>query len=772
MKLNNIRIGDILTHALLLAALFTVSWRLEATDWIPQLGRISWLIFSGYVLGVLLGISAFKFPVVVLLSIAYTIVGVSWQAISLVEGKTLVFRDVLVRFYDRLYSSLFSFINNLPVEDPVLFYVSLAVLLWLTSVFAAFFMIRKKNPWVALITSAIFILLIEYFPPYSDHPTRYLGILVLLCLIIIGRIWYLHEQDRWIGSGYRIDSETSFNILKSIVFGSLAIVLIAWNIPTIGSLFVPGSDARTDISESWINFRNRISNMFASLEAPFFSATDFYEDSLELGSNIPVGYESLFMVKVPNRDEQDLRFYWRGHSFDTYRSGEWVNTINDRQQSTGDLFGSNPIVYKGRQKIELEFELKANFSKTYYLPMIPEQIDKSALLVGVEEFGVNDLDVMSVQTIMPLQRGDVYTASVYASQPTITQLRDAGTRYPDWILENYLQLPEEFPQRIRDLASEIVADENTPYDQAYAITRYLRTQITYEPLLVLPPNVEEPIDWMLFDSEIGFCNYYATAEVLMLRSIGVPARFAAGYAQGEPVGRDYYNVRVRDSHAWPEVYFPGIGWVEFEPTSAQPVRDLPLGEQVVRESSPIIIDNPLLTTGSEPEKDIDAFLDEEGYVETIPTVWDVLLDWLWLILIIIVVISLVLIYRFVMLPRKQTVPGVIRKGVAIIGLGVPGWLDRWSAYADLTHIEQIDAQLSMLCRWIDLELDDGLTIQEKYKKVALLIPTLQETLQEFIGILHESQYHEIEVDVQVINKLAKDIRKDLLSYWLTYKVKL
>ena len=772
MKLNNFRIGDLLTHVLLLTALISVSWRLEATEWIPELERIGWLIITGYLLGVLLGISKFKFPTVILLTIAYTIVGVGWQTLSLIEGKTLVFRDVMVRLYDRISSSFFAFVNNIPVQDPVLFYVSLGILIWLTSVFAAYFFIRKKTPWVALAACAIFILLIEYFPPYSEHPTRNLGFLVVIVLIIIGRIWYLREQERWTKSGYRIDSETSFNILKSIAFGSLAIVLIAWNIPTVGSLFVPGSETRSDISESWINFRNRISNMFASLEAPFFSATDFYEDSLELGSNIPVGYESLFLVKVPDRDVQDLRFYWRGHSFDTYRSGEWVNTLNNRQQSTGEIFGSKPISYEGRKQIALEFELKANFSKTFYLPMLPTNIDQSVLLVGREEFGVNDLDVMSVQTILPLQRNDVYQASVYVSQPTVKQLRSAGTRYPDWIIDTYLQLPEDLPQRVRDLASDIVADAKTPYDQAYAITRYLRTEITYEPLLVLPPSVEEPIDWMLFDSQIGFCNYYATAEVLMLRSIGVPARLAAGYAQGEPVGFDYYNVRVRDSHAWPEVYFPGVGWVEFEPTSAQPVRDLPLGETVVREINPVITEGGLITTGSQPEKDIDAFLDEEGYIAEDPTFWDILLEWLWVIILIIVVFVLFVVYRFIMLPRKQTVPGVIRKGVSIIGLGVPNWLNQWVTYASLPHIEKIDAQLSMFCRWIDLEMVKGMTIQEKYKKLALLIPELNETLQKFVGILHERQYHEKEVDVNSINILARQIRKVLILYWLTYKVKL
>jgi hypothetical protein len=95
---------------------------------------------------------------------------------------------------------------------------------------------------------------------------------------------------------------------------------------------------------------------------------------------------------------------------------------------------------------------------------------------------------------------------------------------------------------------------------------------------------------MLFDQKQAFCNYYATAEVMLLRVLGIPARMAVGYAQGgqgtenlllnetktveERLQEDllqntFYTVRERDAHAWPEVFFPGIGWVEFEPTANQ-----------------------------------------------------------------------------------------------------------------------------------------------------------------------------------------------------------
>ena len=75
--------------------------------------------------------------------------------------------------------------------------------------------------------------------------------------------------------------------------------------------------------------------------------------------------------------------------------------------------------------------------------------------------------------------------------------------------------------------------------------------------------------WVLTDHKQGFCNYYASAEVLLLRSIGIPARLAVGFARGE-LDDGVYTVFRRDAHAWPEVYFPAVGWVEFEPTTSEP----------------------------------------------------------------------------------------------------------------------------------------------------------------------------------------------------------
>src|SRR5207302_948901 len=154
------------------------------------------------------------------------------------------------------------------------------------------------------------------------------------------------------------------------------------------------------------------------------------------------------------------------------------------------------------------------------------------------------------------------------------QLRTAGTDYEQWVKDRYLSLPATVPQRVRDLARQVVqqASATNPYDQARAIESYLRTNFKYSTSIPLPPTGMDRIDWFLFQGKEGYCEYYAGAMVVMLRSLGIPARMAAGYAPGTYDAKtETYTVRESSAHTWPEVYFPGYGWIEFEPTPSQAV---------------------------------------------------------------------------------------------------------------------------------------------------------------------------------------------------------
>ena len=121
----------------------------------------------------------------------------------------------------------------------------------------------------------------------------------------------------------------------------------------------------------------------------------------------------------------------------------------------------------------------------------------------------------------------------------------------------------------------MTASATTPYAKAKAIESYLRT-IPYNDAIPAPPASVDPLEYFLFDLHQGYCDYYATAMAMMLRSVGVPARAVSGYAEGiyDPEAGVYF-ITERDAHTWVEVFFPEYGWIEFEPTAGESQLDRP-----------------------------------------------------------------------------------------------------------------------------------------------------------------------------------------------------
>ncbi|MEJ5249681.1 MAG: transglutaminase-like domain-containing protein [Caldilinea sp.] len=135
----------------------------------------------------------------------------------------------------------------------------------------------------------------------------------------------------------------------------------------------------------------------------------------------------------------------------------------------------------------------------------------------------------------------------------------------------YLELPERVTSRVRALATQLTADEATLFAKATAIERYLRT-FPYDLTVPSPPeHVQDVADYFLFDLQRGYCDYYATAFVVLARAAGIPARFVTGFTNGSwNPEQQAWTVTEADAHSWPEVYFPQVGWIPFEPTAGRP----------------------------------------------------------------------------------------------------------------------------------------------------------------------------------------------------------
>ena len=171
--------------------------------------------------------------------------------------------------------------------------------------------------------------------------------------------------------------------------------------------------------------------------------------------------------------------------------------------------------------------------------------------------------------------GATVSAETYRADSTVrlyseNDLRAAGQNYPAWVRERYLSLPADVPERVTTLARDLTADAPTPYDRALALETYLRT-FPYTLDVSTPPPRRDVTEYFLFDLQKGYCDYYATAMVVMARSAGLPARYVVGY-----IGENYddvtqvYLITADQAHAWPEIYFPGYGWIAFEPTAGRP----------------------------------------------------------------------------------------------------------------------------------------------------------------------------------------------------------
>ncbi|MFZ5989028.1 MAG: DUF4129 domain-containing transglutaminase family protein, partial [Bacillota bacterium] len=142
------------------------------------------------------------------------------------------------------------------------------------------------------------------------------------------------------------------------------------------------------------------------------------------------------------------------------------------------------------------------------------------------------------------------------------------TYYLNDVYNKYLMIPPIVPQRVRDLALSITSEESNNYDKVKAIEKYLSSNYTYTLTPGATPSGRDFVDYFLFDQKEGYCAYYASSMVILTRSIGIPARYVEGYVlPPRPVKGDLYEVTNQQAHAWVEVYFEGIGWVPFEPTS-------------------------------------------------------------------------------------------------------------------------------------------------------------------------------------------------------------
>jgi transglutaminase-like putative cysteine protease len=270
--------------------------------------------------------------------------------------------------------------------------------------------------------------------------------------------------------------------------------------------------------------------------------------------------------------------YWRQTAYTRYTGSSWASSPRWRAISAGVPNDAQTV--DGRAM---------DYRVTLLVPSssLPTAWQPSSVRIPNESAGVEASSVGGVRATRRLPADTTYLARSAAPPSDPATLREAGTDYPDRVERRYTQLPETTPERVGAFTDDLTADDATPYEKAVTVRDWLRTK-PYS--LSASHEAGEPVaDQFIFEMESGYCQYYATSMVVMLRTQGIPARYVVGYAPGEQVGSNQYLVTADRGHAWVEVFFPGTGWVRFDPTGSgrlpvqnpQPPYDISLNRSAV-----------------------------------------------------------------------------------------------------------------------------------------------------------------------------------------------
>jgi transglutaminase-like putative cysteine protease len=167
----------------------------------------------------------------------------------------------------------------------------------------------------------------------------------------------------------------------------------------------------------------------------------------------------------------------------------------------------------------------------------------------------------------PTTSGMTYTMTAQVPSWTPAELAAAGAGSPDAMARNLAVPRTDRTDAIRQAAREVIGDADTNYARAVALQKYFRDSRNFTYDTSVPTAVSEDAVWDFLQERRGYCVHFATAMVMMARTLGIPARIAVGFLPG-PAAGDSYTVSGKQVHAWPELYFEGAGWVRFEPTPA------------------------------------------------------------------------------------------------------------------------------------------------------------------------------------------------------------
>lgn len=563
------------TFCIALLMLLALTEALSAAAWSSELAVVRWAVLGGALLSFLLALTRWDgaFPALYSLLASVAWIATLFNRLVLTD---LAAQESIRELLQRNSNWIVALINGTANADNLIFVTQLAFLGWWIGYLAVWSLLRHQSVMQAVLPAGAALLVNAYFAPKSL--TGYVILYLVAVLLLAIRVELARNEIRWQLTRVRYAPDIALDFLRAGLVFSLVVVLLAWAVPDLADkynlerLLRPFEEPWQTVEDTWNRMYRALNYGQASTRVTAFGKT------LTLGGPVALTDRPIFDAESPER------VYWRAAAYDTYTSLGWLNSdsevvVVERNQYLGEpVFQATvPITTTVRPR---ETGQEVIFGATAPMRVsVPVNADARRTPGADRQWNVSLL-----RSRVRLTREAGYQVGSALSVATVEQLRADTQEYPQWVRERYLQIPDSLTERVKDLALRITTGSASPYDKAEAVEAVLRTY-TYNTDIAAPPAGADAIDHFLFESKEGYCDYYASAMVIMLRASGVPARLIVGYTPGETAaerreqdegGQTTYRVLERNAHAWPEVYFPTYGWIQFEPTASEPLRVRPI----------------------------------------------------------------------------------------------------------------------------------------------------------------------------------------------------
>jgi transglutaminase-like putative cysteine protease len=465
--------------------------------------------------------------------------------------------------------------RNVTVNDGLIRNMIWTLLMWLIAAWAGWFA-GRRNAILALLPSVVLLAVVI---SYSEYKVGTLWMMVFILLLLMG-VWnYKNHTIQW--ERRRVDYSDSirYDNTQAILFLAISLGIIAYLTPSFSWRqlrdYLRERNNSNEAAEILGIQEQAISRQNTFFQKPALPRdhllTGGFAQSQKIVMTIRTGELAPIMNSSLTGDAP--RYYWRSIIYDKYMGAGWVTSTAPLQSYEANT-PLIPGLLDGYRPLHLDVQLEQPEGKLFWsgilysadIPVRANWRSRPQSNLFADQTTLLQADMFAATTSAASYKADTFIPTV-----TIEELRSASTNYPEQIRDRYLALPQDLPQRVRELAAQIIEQKGNPYDQAKAIESYLRTNYPYDLDVPAPPEDQDVADYFLFDLKKGYCDYYATAMVVLARASGLPARFVSGYSPGsyDPAGAQYI-VRELNAHSWAEVYFPEIGWIEFEPTASQP----------------------------------------------------------------------------------------------------------------------------------------------------------------------------------------------------------